>query len=150
MAHFIPVTASNDPKLTDHEAVERIIADYFVDPDFNIDVGFDRESGAPYLFLYGDVWPEAWKLDGVSRDEFDPYGNDDYERGDDDFAQLLKEIAPYLAEPLTVQAIGSVKFRFPLASREWHIEPGGTEVEVGGFHHSDEAVPTMPAKAEAA
>lgn len=140
MADFIATTASNDPKLTDHEAVERIIDGYYVDPDFSIGVDFDRDTGTPYLVMYGYVWPEAWKLEGVSREEFDPYDNDLYERGEDDFEQFLKEIAPHLAEPLTIQAIGSTKCRFPLASCEWHIEPGSQEVEVGGFRHSYETV----------
>lgn len=141
MADFIPITASNDPKLNDHEAVERIIADYFVDPEFNVGVCFDRDTGVPYLFMYGYVWPEAWKLgEGVPRDEFDPYGNDLYEDGADGFEQLLTDIAPYLAEALTVQAVGAERCRFPLAASEWHIDVGGTEVEViCGFRHSEPA-----------
>lgn len=137
LADFIPTTASNDPKINDHEAVERIIAAYYFDPDFNVGVGFDPETGLPYLFMYGYVWPEAWKLaQGVSRQKFDPYGNDLYEEGDDGFEQFLKDIAPYLAEPLTVQAIGAERCRFPLAASEWHVAVGDTEVETTGFRHS--------------
>jgi hypothetical protein len=32
-------------------------------------------------------------------------------------------LSPLLLEPLTVQAVGSTKCRFPLSACEWHIEP---------------------------
>ena len=138
MADFFPTTACNDPKINNHEAVEKILASYYTDPDFQVGVGFDEESGEPYLFAYGYVWPEAWKLpDGTKREVFDPCEEDRYEEGDDGFIQLLLEIAPYLAEPLTVQAIGSIKCRFPLAAGEWHLKPGGRKVRTNGFRASD-------------
>src|SRR5262245_10034664 len=111
MADFMPVTACNDPKITDHIAVEQIIRSYYFDPYLNLGVGFDRENGDPYLFLCGDVWPESWRLpEGVDPALFDPFATDLYEEGADGFVAFLKEIAPCLAEPLTVHAIGSEKF----------------------------------------
>lgn len=148
MAEFMAVTASNHPRLTDHLAVEQIVDRYFVDPDLSIGVGFDHDNGAPYLFLYGYVWPEAWKMpDGVSAETFDPYTDDLYENGAPDFVQLLQEIAQHLHEPLTVQAVGSTKCRFPLSACEWHIEAGGTEVEFSEFRHSDRELMASTAEA---
>ena len=47
----------------------------------------------------------------------------------DGFEELLKEIAPFLAEPLTVQSIGAENCRFPLAACEWHVRPGSIETD---------------------
>jgi hypothetical protein len=137
MADFMAVTASNHPRLKDHAAVEQIVDRYFFDPDLSVGVSFDHDTGEPYLFLYGYVWAEAWKLpEGVGAETFDPYTDDLYENGAPDFIQLLQEIAQHLAEPLTVQAVGSTKCRFPLSACEWHIEPGGAQVEFTEFRHS--------------
>ena len=98
---------------------------------------------------YGYDWPGAWKVpDGVDREDFAP----DYDEDPDDgFAQFLLDIAHCLAEPLTVQAVGSEKCRFPLSACEWHIRPGGTEVEVQAFHHSGgEPVVVQAGQSEAA
>lgn len=46
------------------------------------------------------------------------------------FLDFLVALAPYLAEPLLVNAIGHEKCRFPLAACEWRIEPGGSEVHI--------------------
>jgi hypothetical protein len=134
MADFTAVCASNGPALKDFPAVEQIVGSYFLDPEFNVGVGFDEDSGEPHLFVYGYVWPEAWKLpEGVTREDFDPYGSEVYEEGAGGFEQLLQEIAPNLVEPLTVQAVANTKCRFPLSACEWTIQPGGTTVEVHEF-----------------
>lgn len=144
MSDFMPVTASNHPVLKDHEAVEAIIARYWLDQEFSVGVGFDRQTGQPYLFCFGYVWPEAWKVpDGVSPADFYPFEDEVYEDGADGFNQLLQELAPYLVEPLTVQAVGSIKCQFPLSATEWDIEPNGTDVKINEFRHSD----TEPADA---
>ena len=119
-------------------AVETIIARYWLDQEFNVGVGFNRDTGQPYLFCFGYVWPEAWKVpEGVSPADFYPFEDEVYEDGADGFTQLLQELAPHLAEPLTVQAVGSIKCQFPLSATEWHIEPNGTDVEINEFQHSD-------------
>jgi hypothetical protein len=136
MSEFLPITASNDPALNDHDAVEAIIARYWLDQEFNVGVGFDRQTGRPYLYCFGYVWPEAWKVpEGVSPADFCPFEEEVYEEGADGFIQLLRELAPYLAEPLAVHAVGSVKCRFPLSATEWYIEPNGTDVETNEFRH---------------
>lgn len=143
MADFIAVTACNDPKIKDHEAVEKIIARYYVEPDLNVGVGFDEKDGSAFVFVYGYVWPDAWPIpDGIKPEEFDPYVDDDtYEGGADGFRQLLKDLAPYLIDPMTVQAVGSIKFRFPLSACEWHIPPRGKKVQLNEFSHSSQPVP---------
>jgi hypothetical protein len=73
---------------------------------------------------------------GISRDDFDPYSSDTYEEGADGFIALLQELALYLEEPLTVQAIGSEKCRYPLSACEWRIEPGSAEVAISEFGQS--------------
>ena len=138
MSDFMPVTACNHPVLTDHTAVEAIIARYWLDPEFSVGVGFDRQTGQPYLFCFGYVWPEAWKVpDGVSPGDFDPYEEGVYEDGAEGFLEMLQNLAPYLDDALTVQAVGSIKCQFPLSATEWHIEPNGTEVEINEFRHSN-------------
>lgn len=59
MADFISCTSCNGPKVNDIEAVETVLASYFVDPELHLGVGFDEETGLPHLFLYGFTWPEA-------------------------------------------------------------------------------------------
>lgn len=138
MAEFLATTASNGPKVKDVEAVEQIIERYYFDPDFSVGTSYDHDTGNPSLFVYGYVWPEAWKLPvGVNREEFNPYEAELYEEGADGFVDFLKEIAPHLHEPLTVQAIGATKCRFPLSGCEWHIDPDSAEVEINDFRHWD-------------
>jgi hypothetical protein len=138
MADFMAVTTCSHPRLKDHAEVEQILDRYFFDPDLSVGVSFDHDTGEPYLFLYGYAWPEAWRMpEGVTAETFDPYTDELYENGAPDFIQLLQEIAQHLAEPLTVQAVGSTKCRFPLSACEWHIEPGSSKVELNEFCHSD-------------
>lgn len=137
MADFMAVTTCSHPRVKKPKAVERLIAKFYFDPDLNIGTAFDEEDGKPYLFIYGYLWPEAWKLPaGVSRDDFDPYSSDDYEEGGDGFLALLQELAPHLEEPLTIHAVGFTKCRYPLSACEWRIEPGATKVVVSEFGHA--------------
>lgn len=134
MSDFLAVTTCNHPTVKDPEAVDRIIKSYFFDPELRIGTAFDEENGRPYLFLYGYVWPETWKMpEGQANDDFDPYSSDEYEEGADGFESLLQELAAHLEEHLTVQAIGSEKCRYPLSASEWRIEPQSTEVIVSEF-----------------
>ena len=148
MATFLATTASNGPRLRDPEAAQKVLEGYWWDGDVQALIEADRSDGQAYLALYGYDWPEAWKItDGVGREDFAPDYDDD---PDDGFAQFLLDIAPCLAEPLTVQAVGSEKCRFPLSACEWHVRPSGTEVEVRGFHHSwDEPVVAQAGQSEA-
>ena len=151
MADFMAVTACSHPKLKAHKRIETILDRFYVDPDLSIGVGFDEVTGAPQLFLYGYCWPKAWRIPrGVARADFDPYDSDEYGEGADGFVQLLKEIAPCLEEPLTVQAVGSTKCWFPLSACEWHITPGSTQVEMNEFRHSFREPAAAPASAPAA
>jgi hypothetical protein len=141
MADFIAVAASNGPRLTNPEAVAEILKTFNLDEDLNVGIDLDQETGNSSLYLYGFAWPEAWKLtEGVTLANFDPYADGVYELGAEEFVQLLKEVAPHLAEPLTVHAIGNTKCHFPLSACEWHIEPGGKEVELNEFRHGFQVV----------
>ena len=134
MATFVATTASNDPVLGDVDAARRILDRYFFDGDFQAEIQEDGDNGGSYLSICGYDWPGAWKIpDGVAKDGYEP----DYELDPDEgFDEFLKEIAPFLAEPLTIQAIGTEKCRFPISACEWHVRPGATEIEVNGFRHS--------------
>jgi hypothetical protein len=141
MADFMATCASNDPKLKDHEAVEQIISRFYFDPNFNVGLNFDDKTGEPYLFIYGYRWPEAWKVPaGIAPDDFDPYTEDVYEEGNDGFIAFLRVIAPHLAEPLTVQAVGNIRCQFPLSACEWHVQPNATNVQVNEFRHGSEPI----------
>jgi hypothetical protein len=146
MATFLATTASNSPRLKDPAAASQVLERYCWDGDVQAVIETGRADGDTYLALYGYEWPGAWKIpDGVSPDEFEPdYDQDLY----DGFAEFLREIARYLAEPLTVQAVGFEKCRFPLSACEWHIEPGGTVIEVCTFRHSGDE-PTSAAALQA-
>jgi hypothetical protein len=135
MANFIATTASNGAGLKDLEAVKKILERYVFDGDLTAEIETSQSSGQPYLSIYGYEWPGAFKVpDGVNRDDFEP----DYDVEPlDIFEDFLKELAPFLTEPLTIQSVGAEKCRFPLCAREWHIRPGAADVEQTGFRHSE-------------
>ncbi|MBL8796914.1 MAG: hypothetical protein JNM56_23635 [Planctomycetia bacterium] len=138
MADLISTTASNGPKVTDCEAVQRILERYHPEQDLHVGIGPDEETGAVHFHIWGHTWPRAWRIpEGAVADTFDPYESDDtYDAGPEDFERLLLEIAQHLAEPLTVQAVGAERCRFPLLAGEWHVEPGGSVVQTSGFRHA--------------
>jgi hypothetical protein len=141
MADFMAVTASNNPRIMDHEAVETVIARYWFEAELNLGVGFDHETGEPYLFIYGYQWPEAWKLaEGMTHENFDPYTEENYEIGADGFIELLKELALYLTEPLIVQAVGNTRCYFPLSACEWRIKPRAKRVRLTEFRGEEQPV----------
>ena len=135
MATFIATTSSNGPIMKDADAARKILERYFFDGDLEARIDTTQPDGQPYLSICGYEWPGAFKIpEGVNMDDFEP----DYEDDPSDvFEDLLKELAPFLDEPLTIQAIGAEKARFPLSACEWHVQPGDTKIEVLGFRHSD-------------
>ena len=135
MANFIATTASNGAGLKDPDAVTKILERYCFDGDLTVEIETSQSSGQPYLSIYGFEWPEAFKVpDGEIQDEFGPDFNVD---SGEVFEDFLKEVAPFLNEPLTIQAIGAEKCRFPIGACEWHVLPSATEIEVNGFRHSE-------------
>ena len=134
MATFVATTASNSPRIRDLAGAQRVLERYGWDGDVTAEIRNDESDNSPYLAIYGYGWPCAWRMpEGVSREDFEPDYNDNSELG---FEAFLKEIAPHLAEPLTVQACGSENCRFPISACEWHIGPEMTEMEINGFRHS--------------
>jgi len=149
MATFIATTASSGPRLKDATAAKKVLERYYWDGDVQALIETDGPTGQPTLPLYGYDWPGAWKVpDGISPAEFVP--DYDLDPGDG-FEGFLRDIAPHLAESLTVQAIGFEKCRFPLSACEWHIQPDGTTIAISGFQHNhDEAVPLITANSSLA
>jgi hypothetical protein len=137
MSEFSVVVSSNSPTLKDPEAVQRVISRFAVDRELNCGVRIHRDSGQPYLVLWGYEWPEAWPLpEGTDAADFDPYQDEAiYAQGADGFKDLLRQLAPFLQEPLTVQAIGFTGTLFPLSACEWHVEPGATSLATTEFRH---------------
>ncbi len=114
-----PATASRPGPVT------RIIAKYWFDFDCAVEVETDS-AGQSRLTIDGDGWPAAWPLPpGISAEEYYP----DYPTlGQEEFEDFLLEVAANLAEPLVVQAIGTVNGRFPLSACEWRVAPGASAV----------------------
>jgi len=138
LADLICTTASNSPKVKDCVAIQRVLERYHPEQDLHVGLGSDEETGAVHFHIWGHTWPKAWRIpDGVDRIDFDPYETDDiYDASPEDFERLLVDVAQHLAEPLTVQAVGFERFRFPLLACEWHIAPGGSVVQTDGFRRA--------------
>jgi hypothetical protein len=134
MATFIAITACNGPELRDPDEVQKLIERYSWDGEVVPFVRKDEGDGRAHLALHGYDWPGAWRIpDGTNAEEFEP----DYDlHPADGFEEFLKEVTPLLAEPLTVQAIGSEHCRFPISACEWHVRPGDSAVEITGFKYS--------------
>jgi hypothetical protein len=135
LSAFMFVTTCNRPRLTDAKAAQKIIDRYCFDWDLGVAVEPDPDSEQEYLVVSGGGWPAAWKIPtDVPPDDFRP----DYEETSvDGFEELIKELATCLAEPLTVQSVGTVDGQFPLSACEWHVKPGVISVDVNGFKYVD-------------
>jgi len=140
MPDYFSVTTSNFPRLREPQAVHTLLDHY----EFADDVGAWIESdeiGNQCLILCGEGWPRVRRL--PQDPEADPI--DELEATEETFDQLLKELSRYLADPLTVQAVGHDDCCFPFAAREWHVRPGCAKVEINDFDHSwDEESTQVP------
>jgi hypothetical protein len=136
MATFMATTASNGPRVKDAAAAQEILDRYVWEGDV---IAVIRTDEQPYLAIYGYDWPGAWRVpDGVRRQDFEPDYNID---GGEGFEEFLNAVSPFLAEPLTVQCVGTENCRFPISACEWHVKPGASEIETNGFKHSlDETI----------
>ncbi|MBM4073470.1 MAG: hypothetical protein FJ271_31785 [Planctomycetes bacterium] len=135
MADFMFATASNGPRLRDARTVQAIIGRHYFDWELEVGVEYDPTDDQQHLTIFGYGWPGAWeKPIGPLPKDWEPDFDGD---GIDGFERFLKEVAAHLAEPLTVQSVGSVKCRFPLSACEWHVTPGAAEIEVNSFRHCD-------------
>ena len=116
VCHRVQPATARDPG-----PVPRIIAKYWFDFDCAVQIEMDS-LGQSRLTIDGDGWPAAWPLPwGISAEEYYP----EYPTlGQEEFEDFLLEVAAYLAEPLVVQAIGTVNGRFPLSACEWRVTPG--------------------------
>ena len=125
MATFIAVTSSNEARLRRPNVAREILAGYFFDGE--VEALIQDADGEATLAVCGYEWPGAWKLaEGSDEPDWE-------EDSGDGFEQFLLEIAPYLAEPLVVQAVGAEACRFPLVACEWIVRPGARRIETNGF-----------------
>jgi len=151
MPDHVSVAASNGPRLRGMSIAQCVLDAFFVDTRLRLGIEPNPEHGGACLFLYGPAWPEAWRLpDGVTVADFNPYGEPYCDQGDAGFVDLLRALAPHLAEALTVQAVAHVKCRFPLAACEWHVEPGGKDARVNGFAYGLDRPVVLPPARESA
>jgi hypothetical protein len=132
MATFIATAASSVPRIKDSEGVKKVMERFFWDGE--VTPVIQTEQGQLRLAIHGGDWPAAWKIpEDVAKEEFEADYDKDPTEG---FEQFLKEVSPFLAEPLIVQSVGFEDCRFPVAACEWRIVPGSSELEINGFKHS--------------
>ena len=125
MNTFWFLTTSNKPRLRDPTQVQQIIGRYWFDFDFTVAVE-DHPDGQHCLGIQGNGWPAAWlPPPDTSSEEWYP----DFDTsGQEEFAAFLAEVAPFLTEALTVQAIGTAAGEFPFSACEWRVEPNAATV----------------------
>jgi hypothetical protein len=134
MATFVATTASNGARVKDADAAQRVLDRYVWDGGVEAVIRNDERDGTSRLCVYGTDWPAVWKL--PTADYWNGFELDyDVDTGEI-FEEFLRDIAPFLAEPLTVQTVGTEHCRFPISACEWHVLPGATTIEVAGFKHS--------------
>ena len=133
--HFWFLTTSNKPRLRDPTQVSQLIAKYWFDFDCSVEIEHDSD-GQPRLVVDGDGWPAAWPLPpDTSGEEFCP----DFDTsGQEEFTAFLAQIAPFLMEPLVVQAVGTASGEYPLSACEWRVDCRSGTV-AGGVHYFGEA-----------
>jgi hypothetical protein len=100
---------------------------------------------AGYGYSSGSVaFDPAVPLTDLAPEDFDPYNEDLYQEGADGFVQFLREIAPHLADPLTVHAVGNIRCQFPLSACEWYVQPNATDVQVNEFRQGEPVTISLP------
>jgi hypothetical protein len=130
MATFMAVTSSSSARLRDVEAVRKLLDRYSWDGDVEAKIT-EMPHGQAHLTICGYDWPSMSRIPEAA----EPASFEDND--DNEFEKFLLEIAPHLAEPLTVQAVGSEKCRSPLCACEWHVVPGGNTLQVNAFRYPE-------------
>jgi len=115
MANFDAVTASNEPRIMSVYlgTVQGIISKY----TSSVSIVLENDV----LCIYGYDWFQMYA----------PFDEDLDFLNEDISEDFLKEIAPYLAEPLIIHCVGSEKCRFPLSAIEITVTDG--LIKYGGF-----------------
>jgi hypothetical protein len=112
MNEFWFLTVCNKPRLRDPTKVQEIVQEYWF--DWDCEVRIEQYADCAVLNIEGECWPDAWRR---------PV--EDSSDGDlpDAFEEFLAAVAPYLEEPLIIQAIGTATGEFPLAACQWTVNP---------------------------
>lgn len=130
MTTYLAVTSSNEARVCKAHRVRALIDRYFWDNDVQA-ILRDDDDGQSFLSIAGDDWPVVWRMpNDIDPADFVPDWDQD---SDEEFDRFLRELAPFLAEPLTIQAIGAETSRYPLAASEWRLKPGSTRVRITSF-----------------
>jgi hypothetical protein len=125
---------SRPAKVSDPKAVRDVLERY----DLTFGVAELEESyGDWVLRLEGGTWPEALKRGKGWSKKYHDLEAAIHRYGAQHFKEFLLKLAPYLLTPLTIRAVQGWDGVGDLDAREWHVEPGATEVEVNGFVDRD-------------
>jgi hypothetical protein len=136
-------------RITAFEAVVAILKNY---QKVTVEVlGDETSPGGTLTFPTAEHWPSALKYrkyglpeeQETDSDAAEDASDDLLEKyGDQDFLELLQELAPYLETGLTLQVVSYSSDNTPIEACEWHVQPGNKEVEVNEFKHSQDAETT--------
>lgn len=121
MATLALYTASNRPRVSSREFLEKVIDRYqFRGYTTELTVEVVSQDEHDELVIHGRTGFAAYPDENVnnSDDLADPE-KEDTER-------FLKEIAPFLEEKLVVQTVGHEKLRFPLLGSQYAVWPDKT------------------------
>jgi len=110
MASFRGITACNSAKVNDAGKVKDLMDLYVLTSDVN----WKLENG--FFTIYGPDTPYV---------ELADLGGDECQDDSDHFEDFLRELAPFLENPLIVQSIGNEKCTFPLMGQSLMVMPDG-------------------------
>jgi len=122
MGTFISITASSGARIKNgkEEEVKKLIDKYNFgtkEKSFFIPEGLECHINKGIIEIWGYEWPNLW---------LKPKNGEDTDCTEY-FEEFLETLAPYLAEDLIIQSIGSEKCCFPLAAMEIRVTPNGVE-----------------------
>lgn len=121
MANYYATTVSSGGKLKDknEEKVKEIIANYtFGDGQGDLNVEIETKlRGEKYIEVWGESATCAYRKEDIDQEDGEV------------FDQFLKEVAPFLAEPLVVSEVGNEKCRY-VQAYAYIAKPNGEVVSV--------------------
>ncbi len=127
MASMVWQLTSNKAKVSNRDAVLEILASYSTSCDDSLSAGQADSADAEFLEFFDEDWPRVLKLEthGLSWENEEDIDKADElmaklsrSQANQNFAELLAEIGPYLTTPLTVQAVHYLEYNFPIFACE--------------------------------